>query len=667
MTAPEHDRIEGFPEEEQPKTYSEWLDQLACTCPAGVQIRPSSLPSATIDLGDVIADHTRILSTFTSAYSAITVVLKMIACIIDVLCCIANPFCLIYAMIRLFGTCIPDFILIFPQFALPAIIICVIKIILAIIEYILTVILPIIEDIVQNIQDLIDAFEDNNEDAQAAVAFKLAALMKEIFNIIGIISVLGALWIMIKALLSAGIGIPCGGSGGSCSECGDDEDICPTILQETTFSGTDGRFTILYGSDEYDFNILFYSPLKKNDFIEIRKFFPKGLNYSEIDEDDVPYKLNVSGSTYIISSVDSGGYCSLQQLPPEYFVDGYLSNTDINELPLSTLRARFNTKTETFTSSYINKYITLQDLRGVSYSSINSGTWRIQSVYDGYNVLLERSADTWSYGSPSEHLRWKIEPFIPSLTTNLDFEVEINHEELIRHGLIGVGCHPAIGATKTALNNRFPDINATLPDLPDLDALINNLGSCMVNIAPTNVDSQYILDNYETIANEIGGLESCIRGYLETFQGEAEDYAKNIYPTLFNPENAIFTVNPAVQIVGRTSEVRLTPYDRNGGLLGLTVPSDIVEAEINSNFGTLSSVETELVDDELTGRYISTIISHTPGIATITAKIGNRDVAYFDGYNLIPQEIQVEFVSAEKARSLGIYGETSSEPVGRSS
>lgn len=664
MVSPKHDLVEEFANEEQSKTYSEWLDQLACTCPAGAQIRPSSLPSATIDLGDVIADHTRILSTFASAYSVITVVLKMIACIIDVLCCIANPFCLISAMIRLFGTCIPDFILIFPQFALPAIIICVIKIILAIIEYIFTVLLPIIEDIIQNIQDLIDAFADDNEDAQAAVAFKLAALMKELYNILGIISVLGALWIMIKALLSAGIGIPCGGGGGSCPECGDDE-ICPPTLQETGFSGTDGRFTILYNSNGFSYDLLFYSESKKSNFLEIRDFFPKGLDYAEIKEDDIPYKLNIDTDEYIITSVDSGGYCSLFQLPPEYLVDGYLSNTDVNGLSLSDpLKARFNTKTQTFTASYVDRYITMQDLRGASQSFINGGSWKIQSVYDGYNVLLERSSDTWSYGAPSEHLRWKLEPAYPSVLNNLNFEVEINHEELIRHGLIGVGCHPAIKATKDALNNRFPDMSATLPDIPDLDALIDNLNACMSNVAPTNVDSQYILDNYDTIANEITGLESCLRGYLEDFQNEATDYAKNIYPTLFDPETALFSVNPQVQVIGRSSEIRLTPYDRNGGLLGITVPSDIVEVEINSNFGTLSPVETE-IDGEPTGRYISTITSNITGTATITAKVGNRDVAYFDGNNLVPQEIQVEFVSAEKARSLGIYGETSPEPVGR--
>lgn len=688
MASPSNPDQGNFPSEEQPKTYSEWLDQLECTCPAGAKIRPSSLPSATIDLGDIIADHTRILSAFASAYSVIAVILKMIACIIDVLCCLVSPFCLIFALIRLFGTCLPDFILIFPQLAVPAIIICIIKIILAIIEYILTVLLPLIQEIIRNIQDLIDAFVDQNQDAIAAVAFKLAALMKELYNVLGILAVLSAIWIMIKALLAAGIALPCGGGGGACPGCGDEDDICPTVLQQTSFSGTDGQFVIIFGADGFSYQILFYSASRRSSFLQMRDFFPKGLDYTEVkDEDDVPYTLNItqtdgSTQTYMVTSVDSGGYSNLYQLPPEWFSDGYLaSTTPAGVLLADPLEARFNTKKETFTFSIggTDRYITMTDTRGASQSSINGGSWKIQSKYDAYNVLLKRTADTWSYGAPNEHLRWKLEPSAPGVTSGLNFEVEINHEELIRHGLIGVGCHPAVQATKTALANRFPDMaNLTLPDLPDLDGLISDVNSCMAKVAPTDVDSQYILDNYQTIATEIVTLNSCVTNALNDFKNEAEDYAKQIYPIIFDPEVSAdgyddadgyyFDADPKVQVVGLESEIQLIPFDRNGGKLGVTVPPGIVEVDFDTNFGTLSSVVTELDDGyDPTGRFISTITSLTPGIATITAQVGGRDVSYFDGYDLIPKEVQVEFVTAEEARrrATAVTGEVSTEPLGR--
>jgi len=660
----------NFQKEEQPKTYSEQLDQLKCTCPAGAQIRPSSLPSATIDLGDIIADHTRILSTFTSAYGVVTVVLKMVACIIDVLCCLVNPFCIIFAIIRLFGTCIPDFILIFPQFALPAIIICLVKIILAIVEYILEVLLPIILDIIQNIQDLIDAFNDDNQDAVEAVGFKLAALIKELYNILGILAVLNGIWVMVKALLSAGIGIPCGGSGGSCSECGGDE-ICPEILQQTSFSGTDGQFVILFGSNGFSFQILFYSSSHKLDFIQMRNFFPRGLDYAEVkNEEDVPYILNITQSSgavqkYVVTSVDSSGYSTLYQLPPEYISDGYLSSTDINNVPLTDpLEARFNTKTETFTSSSVGSYVTMSDIRGISQSQINGGSWKIQNYYDGYNVLFKRSSDVWSYGAPSEHLRWKLEPSVPSITNNLNFELEINHEELLRHGLINVGCHPAVKATREALVNRFPDMEATLPDLPDFDSLVNNISECIGKVAPIDVDTEYVLNNYQTIATEITGLYDCVSDQLNGFKNDAIDYAKEIYPVLVDPETSEFDVEPRIQIIGLDANIQAIPYDRNGGLLGVTVPPGIVEIDFETNFGSVG----EVIENNTTGQYISTITSFTPGIANIKAKIGGRYISYFNGNNLIPKEVSVEFITSEEARrrSLAITGEVSTEPVGRS-
>jgi hypothetical protein len=678
MTAPRQDVETLFLNEEQEKTYSQWLDQLHCTCPAGAQIRPSSLPSATIDLGDIIADHTRVLSSFTSAYNVVVVVIKMINCMIEVLCCLTNPFCLIFAIIRLFSSCLPDFILLFPQLAVPAIIICVIKIILAMIEYILTVLLPLIREVIENIEDLIDAFSDENQDAITAIAFKLAALIKELYNVLGILAVLGALWTMIKALLSAGIAFPCGGSGGACSECGDSDEICPTTLQQTSLSGTDGQFIILFGSDGFSFQVLFYSASRKSNFLQIRRFFPRGLDYAGVkDEDDVPYILNItqpdgSISKYMVASVDSWGYSTLYQLPTDYLYDGYLTNTEMNGLPfIDPLDARFNTKTETFTFSLgaVDRYITMQDTRGAFQSYTNGGSWKIQSKYDAYNVLLKRTDGSWDYGAPNEHIRWKLEPAAPTVLNGLRFELEINHEELIRHGLIGVGCHPAVQATKTALKNRFPDMaNLVLPTLPDFDILLSNINSCISKVAPIDVDSQYILDNYQTIATEIVNLNGCITSTLDDFKSEAEDYAKQIYPIIFDPEASAdgyyFSVTPETQIVGQYSNIELIPFDRNGGRLGVTVPPGIVEVDFETNFGTLSPVEIELDGYDPTGSYISSL---NPGVATITARVGGRDVAYFDGYGLVAQKIYVEFVTAEESRSraTAITGEVSIEPVGR--
>jgi hypothetical protein len=687
MTAPQNLVTNPLPQDgEQPLTYSQLLDKLNCVCSAGAQIRPSSLPSATIDMGDIIADHSRYISIFTSAYGVVTVVLQVIACIIDVLCCLLNPFCVIFAMIRLFGTCIPNFILIFPQFAIPAIIICVLKILLAIVTYITTVIAPIIQVIIQNIQDLVAAIDDKNDDAIAAIAFKVAALIKELYNIVGILSVLGGLWVMLKALIDAGISIPCGGSGGSCDVCGSSEEICPSTLQQTDFSNTDGVLSVYYDYDGFNFQIFFSSLSNRSDFLQMRNFFPRGLNYSAVtDLDDVPYVLNTGGNDYIVTGIDSDGTASLTQMQNTYSFDGYLSDRTPSGYSLGDpLKARLSTNTKTFdfTLSGRSRYITLQDTRGQSQSIQNGGTWKIQYIYDSYNVLLERSADTWSYGAPYDHLRWKLELAAPSSGSNLNYTLNINHTELIRHGLIGVGCHPSVSATREALDRRFPDmLTVSLPNLllnlPDLDSLILSVNSCISAVGPEDVDSQYVLDNYETIAIEAAGLETCIVSELTSFQLEVEEYAEDVYPIIFDPETSadgyseadgyFFDVDPKIQVVGYNSVVKLIPFDRNGGKLGVTVPPGIVEVEFINDVGVLSSV-TEELDSEgnPTGKFTANITSYSPAIVTITAKVGNRDVADFNGSDLIPREVQVEFVDAEDSRrkSTTISGEVSIEPIG---
>jgi hypothetical protein len=323
----------------------------------------------------------------------------------------------------------------------------------------------------------------------------------------------------------------------------------------------------------------------------------------------------------------------------------------------------------TYTVGAIDRYLTMQDVRGAAQSYTNGGSWKIEAKYNSYNVLLKRASGTWNFGAPNEHLRWKLEPSAPAVLTGLQFKLDINHEELIRNGLIGVGCHPAIKATKTALVNRFPDMaNKTLPSLPDFDGLLSDINSCIAKVAPIDVDSQYILDNYQTIATEIVGLSSCVTSALNDFQTDAKNYAKTIYPIIFNPETSAdgynFSADPEIQVVGQYSEIELTPYDRNGGLLGITVPPGIVEVEFETNFGILTSVEEEFDGYDPTGRYLSSITSLVPGIATITAQVGGRDVAYFDGYNLIAQEVRVEFVSSEEARRR-VIGGASTEPLGR--
>lgn len=678
MTKPSQDNPNYPSQGMVPTTYPEFLQKLECTCPAGAKIKPSPLPSATKNIGDVIADHARILSSFASAYGMITVVIRMIACIIDVLCCITNPFCLISALIRLFGTCLPDFILLFPQLAVPAIIICIIKIVLAIVEYLLTVIVPLIEEIVENIDLLINAFKDANTDAQAAIAFKIVSVVKELENVIGIFAALAALWDMIQVLLKLGLGIPCGGSGGSCDSCGDAEDICPTAIQNTSIDGTDGFMTVIYGSNVYDFDLRFYSSAQRNDFLSIRNFFPRGLDYDEINLEDVPYLLKIDADSFAVTGVDSSGSLRLYQTPAPQLFDGYLS-TIINKINVGndTDDIRFGTDTASFDSSMIygNYYLEISDQRPVSAfpnAMNNNGTWKIKTILDEKNVILTRDHDTYgdwdgyALYNPGRHIAWRFAPMVPNyMGVQKSFSVEINHDELIRHDLIGLGCHPAIKAEKDALNNRFPDykFNATLPELPDLDAVINDLTQCVRNVFPASIDSQWVLDNYGSIQANIGNLQSCVEDQLENFQDELIDYVKDIYKRVIDFENSTLSADPSIQIIGYNININVIPLDDNGARIALGLPPGTIDVEISATEGTLSST-TEILDayGATTGVFEATLTSDVATSSTISATIDGYDVADFDGYDLVPRTITVEFVEPSDYRIRPEGG--SVEPLG---
>ena len=680
----------------QPITYAELMRQLSCVCTAGAQIKPSVPPSAAINLGDIIADHARLLSALTSAFGIVAVVMKMIACIIDVLCAIPNPFSVIAAMIRLFGTCLPEFILIFPQLAIPAHILCLIKIIIAIVRYILEVIIPLIQDIVQNVQDLIDAITDLNQDAISAVSFKIMQLLQEFINVVGILAALEALIIMIKALLAAGIGPPCAGSGGSCVGCADDQ--CPPALQNFSLTGTDGVLQIFFGGDGFSFFLRFSSAAKKSDFLEIRNFFPSGIDYSLIDDTaKVPYTLEDkdTSSTFVVRSIDSAGRLDLFQIPNTQLSDGYLSSVaaDISTgLPVavsdSTTQVRFGTDTETFKSSNLNDFLELQETNASNDASLNSGTFKINTIYDAYNVRLTNDPFSLTPGTgpgwdavatldATAHSAWRIIPKAPTAGSGKDFSLDINHEELLRHNMIGVGCHPAISAAAQGTQNRFPFLDdLDLPDIPpslEVDEngskALQDALACIEDLVPDDIDEDFILDNYATIAADVVAAGLCMTSTLGELQSDLEDYAKQIYPRVFSPENSLLEVDKPVQVVGGNVEVTLTPFDIYGNKLGEDVPAGTIDAKLFTTFGTLSSVTEELDDDGVpTGEYTANLTSADTGVALVSGSVADIFVSDFDDTldppDLVKRQLAVRFVKPASKRPDKPEDSGTTEPLG---
>lgn len=658
------------------KTYEEQIDQLKCTCPGGALLKPVPLPSATINLGDVIADQARLLQAFTSAYGMIAVIIRMIKCIMDVICAINNPFTLIPAVIKLFGTCLPDFILLFPQLAVPAIIICYLKIILAIIEYIIEVVIPLIADIIENLAIITTAVKTGNADLLASVAFKIAALIKELYNILGIFAALSVLITMIKALIDAAVGLPCGGLGGACFGCGDDQ--CPTAIKQDSLDGVDGILTFIdtgIVDDPENFELRFSSVSQRSNFLAIRDFFPAGIDYSSItDRDKIAYVLDayqVTGtpptitndSSFVVTSVRSNGTLEIEGLRYEFLADGYFSKLVGGVALIDPDDVRFGTNTETFTpsSDWTSRYIDIVD---ESYDS-NNGTYQIIQVYDGYNVKLNKSGGFTVPGgsNPAAHIEWRrASIFTSSIAgSGYSFELDINHEELLRHDLIGVGCHPSVSASIASTNAKLP-MPSTLPTLPT----IPNVEACLAPLAPISVTPQYVLDNYATMANNAGNVASCLTNTLQSFEDEMIDYANQIYAPIIDRESSTLGAEPIIQIVGEEIDITLRLIDLHGGVMGLGLPAGTLDAEISTTAGTISSV-TETLDEygAPTGDYEATLTSDVPLVANLYAALDGYEVSDFDGYAYQTRYVTVEFVEpgALQRRAASITGDTP-EPLG---
>jgi len=688
----------------QPMTYAELLRQLSCVCTAGVQIKPTVPPSAAIDLGDVIADFSKYLTAFTAPYSVLTIVMQVIACIIDVLCAIPNPFAIVRAMIRLFGTCIPEFVLIFPQFAIPAKVLCVLKVIIAILRFVLEVIVPLIEDLIQNIEILKAAIEDGNEDAKAAAVFKIIQHIKEMYNIVEIIAALEALIIMIKALISAGISIPCGGSGGSCSGCGDDQ--CPSVIKQYAIDGTDGIMYILYYSSGIEYRLRFASSSKRSSFLTLRDFFPN-IDYASIDDlDKVPYVLEVGAGSqmrsFAVTSVDRSGTLNIRQIENAYAEDGYMSSV-YNHMGVATPvpnpddQVRFGTSIRTFHEVGIDDYLEISDTNA-SGSELNSGTFKVNLVYDDYNARIERTdGNGWSADAtldpsggtgPGDLLVWRTALTAPSFSGPQQFSLKIDHELLIKHNLIGSGCHPEVSAAVEGISSRFPFVTSiSLPELPsgiDVNddgtvALMQSCISCLSTIAPSDLDEQYVLDNYNVMAQEAASSAACLESALSSAADDLSEYAEGVYPRLFSSEQSTLSSNRVVQYIGGDVEITITALDHSGNSINETVPEGMVDAEIFTTFGNVGEVEEVVGDDGLpTGEYKATLTSAEAGMAEVTGSVAGIFVSDFDETPLdrtppeppvlVPRSLEIRFVEPPEQRrkhpeELG-EGAGSAEPLG---
>jgi hypothetical protein len=336
--------------------------------------------------------------------------------------------------------------------------------------------------------------------------------------------------------------------------------------------------------------------------------------------------------------------------------------------------ARFGTRTPQFSSSdaYDGVYIEMMDTDSAGAVK-NSGTFLIESVYDAYNAKVDHtSASAWdissSYnptsGAGSQMVWRKIT--VPSMMTSKNYTLTINHEELIRRSMIGVGCHPKVRAAVKGAKNRNPDLDTAIPTLPDIDGYSAAAMACITAIAPADVDSQYVIDNYGSIAQAAAVAGVCVVDSLSGLANDMIAYAGEIYPRLFSPDKSLLTADRYIQVAGGNIVVSIVPFDTNGNRLADDLPPGILDVKSFTTFGTLSDVE-EILDAYgiSTGEFRATLTSRTVGQADVTATVADRYIADFDTTldtpDYVTRKLALSFVDALPA---DVKPQDSREPLG---
>jgi|2_EtaG_2_1085320.scaffolds.fasta_scaffold00487_3 hypothetical protein len=647
------------PKKDERLTYTEWVKTTKCKLPGGGTLQASPPPDMW-NLGDIVVDLQRGLNMFASVYAIIVAILQVIMCIIEIICALTNPFALIKAIIKLFGVCIPELILVLPQLAVLAYIICLIKIIIAIVTYMITVLIPLIQNLIANILNIKNAIENEDDDAIAALAFKITAMIKEVLNLLGILAPLEPIIEMIQALLSLAMGFPCDDDDPCC-----ETSVCPDVLKNYYLDGYDGVLkTYLSGGSSYE--TYFSSTSKYTDLATLSDYFPSDANLSSITKiADAPYVLTIpksSGTQYIVTQIFSGGMLKVTQLEPTQFSDGYLSSVyNVSGIPTAVdatgRYVRFGSASATFTSSDVNGYVTILDPTNLT----NAGTWKIISVYDANNVVLDgTTTSAWtastSLNPSTKNLVWYKLNSAPTDVVNGDFKLDFNHAMLMKHNQIGAGCHPAIRATKAITKARFPI--PPVPTLPNISNTLSTLNNC---IAPLeNITDADVIADPDGISAKISTASVCITNVLNGLNNDMTSLAKNIYPNLIDLEASLLTATPSVQTVSNNVKVSVTPIDKYGGIIGIGLPSGTLNVKIFSTTGTVSSVTEEIDSNgDLTGVYSANLTSDNKGLARVSAKVGGSFLNEFDGTSLKTRFVDARFVDIREH-----VGDDSTEPMG---
>lgn len=602
---------------------SEIFQALSMTLPGG-QLKPGLSENFSKDIGDGVLSLLEKFMPFLYAYTFFMPVLNMILCILEILCAIPNPLKLRKAMIRLFRTCLPDLLALFPSTAVIPMLLSLLLLMLALIEYLIQQVLNIINTIINNIKILSKAQSRSDNDSVFAITKKIAQLLCILQNYFTIVSFIGVIIDIIKSLMKLSFKIPpCDSSSNSSDDCCNSE-VCPSFIKNNeTITGTAGSFQYL---DELGIDsgltfppgfAPFFSVIRKESwqfydaslsqalsFINITSafdlpsgsstvFFPAGVTYgASTFPKDVPYTIDFRFlyDPSFWGRTDPKGirYLRIKNCiviaPPTAGVLDYQNNlvAPVN----GTLNLIGGTTTEddgtTIFSLDGDHPATLNEV--FHRATVNSSLF----INDGYTV------------------------------NNISYTFNINHDVLLKDGLITLGCMPDV-----SLNSAF--VNATISNNVKVNtALLNNLELPDINQANACINSA--LSNLRANVTEasIATFQASVQACLDTLKNSSLNTINSVIDIGFSQYNSSFLLNPTVQFITRPVQISVSLKDGNNTSMTKNLPLSAATSIASKLQATASlGVIGEFIYDG-TEVFVANITSTEAGDGTAKVSFGGK-------------------------------------------
>jgi hypothetical protein len=563
-----------------PPDLSKIFDTISAILPSGT-IKPHLNTNIDHSVFDAVMDLLNKILPFLSIYKFFMPILNIVVCIIEVLCAIPNPFKLIRAIRRLFRNCLPDFLGLFPIFALIAMIISLILIIVALIEYLVSEIIFVVAQLVENINLLAKVIKRNDLRGALAIQQKIGSHLCYLQNLFVIFGVLGVIFQVIKSLFNFPTSFPpC--DDGDTSEFGCcTPEVCPAFIRDQEeFTGTVGTLQyfneVAIDSGSGFFSTIrnpswqFYDPTLSNtkSFINIIKpfdidpalgftFFPQGIVYdASTNVRKVPYTVDMR---FKYNPVAFGRH------DPKGSRFVRINNCIVNRMPTENA-VGYNGNTTPPTTGVLSL------VGGIVFEDDGSTPVLIGGAIASLNSLVHFDAIHGSVVTIAGGAK----------ITNIEYTFKINHEVLLEHTMITLGCVPSVALDRGLINGGFGHGGSISQiEFPDPEATRVCLTAALDSIR-SDISLAKLADFQSFTTSCLNGLKIQSLTALQGLIGVG-----------FNANTSKFMVSPSIQFTTFPVKVAVTLNDVNGINLCTKLPAETVAAiqdKISAviNFGEIS-------------------------------------------------------------------------------